>query len=42
MDAAYLQVEQVARERKLDTRTAAYVVSLTRLQNVYRERGIFP
>ncbi len=42
MDSAYSQVEQVARERRIDTRTAAYVVSLTRLQNVYRERGIFP
>ena len=42
MDQAYSQVAQVAAERKLDTRTAAYVAALTRLQNVYRERGIFP
>ena len=42
MDSAWGRVMQAARERKIDNRTAAYVVSLTRLQNVYRERGIFP
>jgi len=42
MDAAYAQVMATARERTIDARTAAYVVSLARLQAVYRERGIFP
>jgi glutamate dehydrogenase (NAD(P)+) len=42
MDSAYVRVKDVARERRIDNRTAAYVVSLTRLQEVYRERGIFP
>jgi glutamate dehydrogenase (NAD(P)+) len=42
MDEAYARVSTTARERKIDMRTAAYVVSLTRLQGVYHERGIFP
>jgi glutamate dehydrogenase (NAD(P)+) len=42
MDAAYASVAAIARERKVDTRTAAYIQALTRLQNVYSERGIFP
>jgi glutamate dehydrogenase (NAD(P)+) len=42
MDNAYAEVSRVAKERGLDSRTAAYVVSITRLQSVYRERGIFP
>ncbi|MCZ7584805.1 MAG: Glu/Leu/Phe/Val dehydrogenase [Deltaproteobacteria bacterium] len=41
--AAYRQVEQTSRERGgLDRRTAAYIVALSHLQAVYRERGIFP
>jgi len=39
---AYERVRDVARERELDWRTAAYIVALSRLQSVYRERGIFP
>jgi glutamate dehydrogenase (NAD(P)+) len=39
---AYDKVSTVAREREVDWRTAAYIVALTRLQSVYRERGIFP
>jgi glutamate dehydrogenase (NAD(P)+) len=42
MDGAYARVRAVATEKKVDMRTAAYVVSLTRLQAVYHERGIFP
>jgi len=42
MEKAYAQVRDIARERRLDLRTAAYVGSLSRLQEVYRERGIFP
>jgi glutamate dehydrogenase (NAD(P)+) len=39
---AYEQVKAKAAELKTDWRTAAYVVALTRLEKVYRERGIFP
>ena len=42
MDAAYERVAETARERNVDSRTAAYIVALGRLQAVYRERGIFP
>jgi glutamate dehydrogenase (NAD(P)+) len=42
MDEAYGNVARTARERKVDARTAAYIVALIRLQAVYRERGIFP
>jgi glutamate dehydrogenase (NAD(P)+) len=42
MDAAYANVTTVARDRKVDMRTAAYIQALVRLQNVYNERGIFP
>ena len=42
MDAAYGLVAKTARERKIDSRTAAYIVALGRLQGVYQERGIFP
>jgi glutamate dehydrogenase (NAD(P)+) len=40
--AAYEHVEARARELSTDRRTAAYVVALSRLERVYRERGIFP
>jgi len=40
--AAYERVQAKARELNTDWRTAAYVVALTRLERVYRERGIFP
>ena len=42
MIKAYERVRDVAREREVDWRTAAYIVALSRLQSVYRERGIFP
>jgi len=42
MDNAYAEVMRVARERDVDSRTAAYIVAILRLQSVYRERGIFP
>lgn len=40
--AAYEHVQAKAKELNTDWRTAAYVVALTRLERVYRERGIFP
>lgn len=40
--AAYEQVRAKAKELNTDWRTAAYVVALSRLEKVYRERGIFP
>jgi len=38
----YSQVRQYAAQKRLDWRTAAYGVALDRLQQSYRERGIFP
>jgi glutamate dehydrogenase (NAD(P)+) len=39
---AYEQMRNLSRDHKLDHRTAAFVHSLQRVQEVYRERGIFP
>jgi len=39
---AYATVRRIARDRKIDNRTAAYVHALTRIETVYKERGIFP
>lgn len=38
----YERVRAAAKEHKTDWRTAAYIVALTRLEKVYKERGIFP
>jgi glutamate dehydrogenase (NAD(P)+) len=40
--SAYQQVRDKARELNVDWRTAAYVIALSRLEAVYRQRGIFP
>ncbi len=40
--AAYDQVRGVVRDRGVDWRTAAYIVALSHLEAVYKERGIFP
>jgi glutamate dehydrogenase (NAD(P)+) len=42
MDDAFDRVQARAEQFQTDWRTAAYVVALTRLEKVYRERGIFP
>ena len=42
MTEAYERVHAKAAEAKVDWRTAAYIVALSRLENVYQERGIFP
>ena len=39
---AYDRVKAAAEEYEVDWRTAAYIVALTRLEKVYKERGIFP
>jgi glutamate dehydrogenase (NAD(P)+) len=39
---AYARVRDTARHYEIDWRTAAYIVALSRLETVYRERGIFP
>lgn len=39
---AYQRVNGVVEEYQTDWRTAAYIVALTRLEKVYKERGIFP
>jgi glutamate dehydrogenase (NAD(P)+) len=40
--AAYDRVQDAARQRDIDWRTAAYTVALGYLEAVYKERGIFP
>ncbi|UCB46954.1 MAG: Glu/Leu/Phe/Val dehydrogenase [Spirochaetota bacterium] len=42
IDHAYIRTRETALEYKTDWRTAAYIVALKRLEEVYRERGIFP
>lgn len=42
MNKAYHTMRSIAKEYKTDHRTAAYIHSLSRIQTVYRERGIFP
>jgi glutamate dehydrogenase (NAD(P)+) len=39
---AYRRVKDTAEELRTDWRTAAYVVALSRLEKVYKERGLFP
>jgi glutamate dehydrogenase (NAD(P)+) len=39
---AYTRVRDVVKKRRVDWRTAGYVVALGRLEKVYKERGIFP
>jgi len=40
--SAYRRVRDKAAELNTDWRTAAYVLALSRLERVYKERGIFP
>jgi len=40
--SAYDRVQDAARQRDIDWRTAAYTVALGYLEAVYKERGIFP
>lgn len=42
MFSAYERVKAAAREHRTDWRTAAYIVALSRLEKVYKDRGIFP
>jgi glutamate dehydrogenase (NAD(P)+) len=42
MKRTFGQVRDLAAERKLDYRTAAYAIGLQRIETVYSERGIFP
>jgi len=39
---AYRRVRDTARDHQTNWRTAAYIVALSRLERVYKERGIFP
>ncbi|MEZ4362269.1 MAG: Glu/Leu/Phe/Val dehydrogenase [Kofleriaceae bacterium] len=42
MKQTYANVRQYAQANKTDWRTASYAIGLLRLQNCYKERGIFP
>ncbi|MFC1730153.1 Glu/Leu/Phe/Val dehydrogenase [candidate division KSB1 bacterium] len=39
---SYKNVRETAKKQRVDLRTAAYIVALSRLETVYKERGIFP
>ncbi len=40
--AAFDGIRDTARERNVDWRTAGYMIALSRLEKVYKERGVFP
>jgi len=40
--SAYDRVRDIARQRQIDWRMAAYVVALSHLETAYKEHGIFP
>ncbi len=40
--SAYRRVSDAAKKHDTDWRTAAYIVALSDLERVYKERGIFP
>lgn len=42
VETAYDNVSQCAEKYKTDYRTAAYIVALEKLEQVYKERGVFP
>ncbi len=42
ISSAYQRVRDKAGELNVDWRTAAYAIALSRLETVYKERGIFP
>jgi glutamate dehydrogenase (NAD(P)+) len=42
MKAVYQEVQHLARQKDVDMRTAAYALSLKRIETVYHERDIFP
>jgi len=42
IDNAYNLTCKAAETYNVDCRTAAYIVALTRLEKVYKKRGIFP
>lgn len=42
MKKAYIKVRDAAQKYKTDWRTAAYIVALSRLDTVLKDRGIFP
>lgn len=39
---SFNKVQKVAEERKVDARTAAFIIAIERLQQAYVDRGIFP
>ena len=39
---AYGNTARIAKDKKLDMRTAAYAVAINRLADAYRSRGVFP
>jgi glutamate dehydrogenase (NAD(P)+) len=42
MVSGYERVRETASAYKTDWRTAAYIIALSRLEKIYKERGIFP
>lgn len=39
---SYRELAETAKQYKTDFRTAAYIVAISRIENTYKERGIFP
>ena len=42
MVKSFNEVIKTAQEYKTDWRTAAYIVAISKIETVYKERGIFP
>lgn len=42
MTEAFKKVELKVKEGHIDWRSAAYIIAITRIETVYRQRGIFP
>lgn len=42
MTEAFKRVELTAKEGNIDWRSAAYIIAITRIETVYKQRGIFP
>ena len=42
MTEVFHKVEAIAKEGKVDWRTAAYILAITRIETTFKQRGIFP
>ena len=42
MNESFSKVMEVSKEKKVDMRTAAFIIAIQRLEEAYIQRGIFP